>query len=233
MLCALFVDMETTGIMVKNGSHVINKQINLNDASDIYKKDPGQLYSKAFFQKMAKVRRWQLPLAKKISGLYKIQSVVDFGCASGFYLEGFMETGVTVRGFEYLLENCIEFMSDNIKPYIDKGDLMENIDCGSFDLVMSIEVAEHLLPEKSDIFIDNLVRASRKYVLLTAAPPGQGGTGHINEQPREYWIDKLEERDFLFSPNDISKIQSLFGDLPFVNKYTRLIKRQIMFFVKD
>ena len=26
---------------------------------------------------------------------------------------------------------------------------------------------------------------------VTAAPPGQGGTGHVNEQPQSYWIDRF------------------------------------------
>ncbi len=30
-------------------------------------------------------------------------------------------------------------------------------------------------------------------VILTAATPGQGGAGHINEQHHQYWIDKAKE----------------------------------------
>jgi len=200
---------------------------------DIYKNDPGKLYSKDFFQRGQKTKRWQKPLAKKIAELYDLKSVVDFGCASGYYLEGFKEAGANIKGFEYLLENSLPFMSKDIKIYIEKGNMMENINCGKFDLSMSIEVAEHILFDKSDIFVDNLVNASNKYIMFTAAFPGQGGTGHINEQPRQFWIDKIEKRGFKFSSKDVEKVKSCFMGLPFLNKYTRLIQRQIMFFVKN
>ena len=200
--------------------------------TEVYKEDPGQLYSKRFFSKMQKLRKWQPPIAKSIGEVYNLKSVVDFGCASGYYLDGYKESGAEVKGYEYLLENSLEYISEDIKPFVSQGNVMEDIDCGQHDLVMSIEVAEHLLPEKSDVFVDNLVRASKKYILLTAAPPGQGGTGHINEQPREYWIEKLEERGFKYSEKDVVKIQSLFKNLP-RSRYMKLIKRQIMFFVKE
>ena len=200
---------------------------------EIYKKNPEELYSKDFFRRMQRIRKWQFPVGERVADLYKIKSVVDFGCASGYYLEGFKKAGATVKGFEYLLENSLEFVSKDMEPFIEEGNVMEPIDCGTFDLSMSIEVAEHLLPEKSDIFINNLVKASNKYILFTAAPPGQGGTGHINEQPAKFWIDKFAAKGFVLSSEDVSKVQDLFKGLPFYNKYTRLIKRQIMFFVKE
>ncbi|PWT74385.1 MAG: hypothetical protein C5B60_06765 [Chloroflexi bacterium] len=55
-----------------------------------------------------------------------------------------------------------------------------------FDLAMSLEVAEHLKPESASLFIDALTQAS-DVVLFGAAVKGQGGTGHINEQPQSYW----------------------------------------------
>ena len=205
---------------------------NLSEELQTYKENPGELYSRGFFKDILKAKRWQLPLGKKIAELYGFESVVDFGCASGYYLEGFHQGGAKIRGFEYLLENSIDFMSDAIKPYVEQGNVMENIDCGKFDLSMSIEVAEHILPEKSDVFVTNLVNASNKYILLTAAPPGQGGTGHINEQPKEFWIDKIEAYGFKFSTEGVKKIQASFIKVPSTTKYTRLIRRQIMFFVK-
>ena len=204
----------------------------MNSEIDIYKDNPGEFYSKGFFKGMRKIRGWQMALGHIIGELYNIESVVDFGCASGYYLEGFLKSGAKIRGFEYLLENSIDFMSDEIKPYVEQGNAMEDINCGKFDLSMSIEVAEHILPEKSDVFVSNLVNASNKYILLTAAPPGQGGTGHINEQPKEFWVDKIEAKGFKFSIEDIKKIQASFVNLPSHSKYTNLIKRQIMFFVK-
>lgn len=64
-----------------------------------------------------------------------------------------------------------------------------------FDLVESLEVAEHIPEQASEQFIDNLVRHGR-LILFSAATPGQGGEHHINEQAPEYWQAKFAARDF-------------------------------------
>jgi hypothetical protein len=64
-----------------------------------------------------------------------------------------------------------------------------------FDLVESLEVAEHIPEQHAEQFIDSLVRHGR-LVLFSAATPGQGGEHHINEQPPAYWQAKFAARDF-------------------------------------
>lgn len=55
-----------------------------------------------------------------------------------------------------------------------------------FDLVQCLEVAEHLPATSAQALVETLVRHG-DIVLFSAAPKGQGGTGHINEQSYEYW----------------------------------------------
>ena len=55
-----------------------------------------------------------------------------------------------------------------------------------FDLAQSLEVAEHLPAARAAGFVADLV-AHAPMVLFSAAPPGQGGEHHINEQPGAYW----------------------------------------------
>jgi SAM-dependent methyltransferase len=64
-----------------------------------------------------------------------------------------------------------------------------------FDLVESLEVAEHIPEQAAEQFVDSLVQHGR-LVLFSAATPGQGGENHINEQPPEYWQAKFAARDF-------------------------------------
>jgi hypothetical protein len=105
---------------------------------------------------------------------------------------------------------------------------MEQIDCGKFDLAMSIEVAEHILEDKSDIFVKNLVDAADKYIIFTAAGPGQKGTGHINGQPIEFWLSKFEHYEFYLNKEETTKIREGFRKHPFKNKYMKLIQRTIL-----
>jgi hypothetical protein len=64
-----------------------------------------------------------------------------------------------------------------------------------FDLVMCLEVAEHLPPDSADALVDSLIRLG-PIVLFSAAIPSQGGTNHVNEQWPEYWADRFEARGY-------------------------------------
>lgn len=64
-----------------------------------------------------------------------------------------------------------------------------------FDLVQSLEVAEHISPEHADIFVENLTRHG-DVILFSAAVPNQGGEHHVNEQPPEYWREKFSGRGY-------------------------------------
>ncbi len=56
-------------------------------------------------------------------------------------------------------------------------------------------MAEHLSPERADSFVEDLTGLS-DIVLFSAAIPGQGGEGHINEQFLSYWEEKFEKRNY-------------------------------------
>jgi hypothetical protein len=66
----------------------------------------------------------------------------------------------------------------------------------SFDLVISLEVAEHLSPNVASTFIASLVTHG-DVVLFSAAIPYQGGHNHINEQFPSYWADLFAKFDFI------------------------------------
>ena len=61
------------------------------------------------------------------------------------------------------------------------------------DLVMSLEVGEHLDASDADEFVRNVSASIDPggTLVWTAAHPGQGGVGHVNCQPKEYWIEKF------------------------------------------
>jgi hypothetical protein len=58
-----------------------------------------------------------------------------------------------------------------------------------------MEVAEHLPEKAAGRYVDLLTRLS-SVIVFTAAPPGQGGQDHINEQPPSYWISKFQDLGF-------------------------------------
>lgn len=115
-----------------------------------------------------------------------VASVVDFGCAHGVWLKCWMENGIEdVQGVdgEYVNSTALKIPPEKFSA----KDLNDPIDLGRrFDLTYSFEVAEHLRPENSKRFVESLTRHA-DLVLFSAAPPGQGGESHINEQPFDIW----------------------------------------------
>jgi hypothetical protein len=76
------------------------------------------------------------------------------------------------------------------------ADLEAGLDLGrGFDLVISLEVAEHLSSEAADGFVASLVRHST-CILFSAAVPHQGGFSHVNEQWQSFWAEKFARHRF-------------------------------------
>lgn len=123
------------------------------------------------------------------------RSVLDVGCGTGKALAYFAERGLEVvglEGSELAISKC------PLKDHIRCHNLNEPLDLGRrFDLVWSFEVAEHIHPRYADIFLETLVRHGDR-VILSAATPGQGGEGHMNERPPEYWVEKFGALGFAF-----------------------------------
>lgn len=128
--------------------------------------------------------------------LIQPQSVVDVGCGDGTWLSVFKEFNIQeclgIDG-EYVHRDSLqisplEFLASDLKLplIIDK----------KFDLVMSLEVAEHLPSDCAEIFVDSLTKLG-SVVLFSAAIPYQEGTGHINEQWPSYWVSLFENRGYL------------------------------------
>jgi len=122
--------------------------------------------------------------------------VVDVGCGDGTWLSVFREQGVIdVLGIdgdyvepENLQIPVHQFMTWNLTQPV----LLNQ----TFDLAVSLEVAEHLPEESAFGFVDTLVRLS-DVVLFSAAIPHQGGTNHINEQWPDYWIALFEAQGYI------------------------------------
>ena len=137
--------------------------------------------------------------ARRIAGSIvndlKVASVVDVGCGTGALLEALRDSGCEVFGLEYseaALRYCRARQLHVVKFDLESQDFEAP---RAFDAAVSMEVAEHLPEAAADRYVDLLTRLSRT-VVFTAAPPGQGGSDHVNEQPPSYWIAKFRQRGF-------------------------------------
>lgn len=126
--------------------------------------------------------------------------VIDFGCGEGAWLSMFREFGCDIMGVDgpYVDTNRLLIPKVHYIPadleHLAASDFTDLWDGGA-DLAVSLEVAEHLRPEAADQFVACLCWHADT-VLFSAAVPGQGGTGHVNEQWPAYWVEKFEEQGF-------------------------------------
>jgi len=79
--------------------------------------------------------------------------------------------------------------------------------CKMFDVVLSLEVGEHIPAEFEQQFIDNICKHAKKHLAISWAIEGQGGSGHVNCKNNNYIISKVEDRGFKFNFNDSEKIR--------------------------
>ena len=124
-------------------------------------------------------------------------SVLDVGCGTGTWLKIFEGHGVKdylgVDG-EYIDRTMLKISLDRFQPQ----DLSKPFDLKrKFDLVVSLEVAEHIDEHAANIFVDSLIKHGDTF-LFSAAIPGQGGQHHVNEQWPEYWEKKFNGHGFYF-----------------------------------
>lgn len=134
-------------------------------------------------------------IVPKLVDLLSPKSVLDVGCGAGAWCSIWVENGVPEvvgadGGYvdrERMLIDPAQFLA---------ADLSQSFFAGRrFDLVVSLEVAEHIHASNADTFIDNLV-SHGDIVLFSAAVPGQGGEFHVNEQPLQYWRDKFAQHGY-------------------------------------
>jgi SAM-dependent methyltransferase len=126
--------------------------------------------------------------------LWHPHSVLDVGCGIGRAMDYFIERGVTdAIGLE---GSPLARSMAKDPDLIRETDLSKPLDLGRrFDLAYTVEVAEHIHPDYADVFVANVVRHSDR-VLMTAARPGQGGMGHLNEQEPAYWYRKFADAGY-------------------------------------
>lgn len=126
-----------------------------------------------------------------------IKSVVDFGCGTGTWLWVAQNMGV-----DEILGIDGGYVPDAMKMIPREKFVSHDLNLPislthKYDLAISLETAEHLAESSAEFFVESLTDAS-DIVLFSAAHPGQGGDGHINEQPMEYWIEKFDHRKYQY-----------------------------------
>lgn len=130
---------------------------------------------------------------------HSLASVIDVGCGEGHWGAEFARqfncdlTFIDKDGFESP-HRCYKGtwlqvdMATEDFPDVDRH-----------SLAICLELAEHLPESRADDLVKFLVACSDQ-ILFSAAIPGQGGLGHINEQWPNYWINRFNDLGYWADP---------------------------------
>jgi len=170
--------------------------------------NPDKYTEKYYKRHFDQYRTWENLIGKHIYDIFKPSSIVDLGCGVGSYLEGAFQNGCKdICGIEISYEKAQKYIVDVIKPFIACGDITKSLNLDrQFDCVVSFEVGEHIEPDGTDAFIDNLTNLCKQYIILTAAPPGQPGTGHINRREKKFWIKSIQTKKFIYQDQIVNML---------------------------
>lgn len=156
-------------------------------------RSPSQLYTDRFYsaRRFGSARSAEVVL-DHLRPLISGASVLDVGCGTGEWLAVARRLGaVRTIGIDghHVDPRKLQIKEDEFRP----ADLtkLSSVD-ERFDLVLCLEVAEHLPPAAGRRFVQLLCGAS-DVVLFSAAIPGQAGVGHINTRWQSYWISVFSD----------------------------------------
>lgn len=138
--------------------------------------------------------------------MFNPKSILDLGCGTGRSLDYFISKGIDAVGVE---GSALVIRNSNNKKHILRHNLNKKLNLNrKFDMIWSFEFVEHIHPA----YLDNMLQTFSNHsdrIVMSAANPGQGGKGHLNEQPESYWIKKFRERGYRFCKDKMEKLRSI------------------------
>ena len=146
------------------------------------------------------------PFANRLAAWVKQElnpaTLLDIGCGPGHFVDSFRDCGIDAKGID---------VDDRVhgKEHLTYQSLFD-ITNESADVVVCMEVAEHIEQALEDEVVAKVVSTVGKTLIWTAAAIGQGGIGHINCKNKNDWAEKLTNAGLV---RNTTKEQQLITDM--------------------
>src|SRR5437870_2310975 len=120
-------------------------------------------------------------------------SVLDAGCAMGMLVEALRDRGVEAFGLD-VSDFALSQVRDDIKPYCWRGSITDPLP-RRYDLILCVEVLEHLQPDDAERAAANLTQHSDDLLFSSTSEDFKEAT-HVNVREPEYWVEMFARHDF-------------------------------------
>lgn len=121
------------------------------------------------------------------------ESVLDAGCAMGLLVEALADRGVEAHGVD-ISAYAISRVPESVAERCRVGSIVEPFG-RRYDLIVSIEVLEHLQREEAERAVENFC-AHADDIILSTSPFDYKEASHFNVEPPEYWARLFARHGF-------------------------------------
>lgn len=132
-------------------------------------------------------------IAARITTDMQPSRVLDAGCAKGFLVETLRDRGIEAYGID-ISDHAIAEVHPPIQPFCRVGSITGDLG-GDYDLIVSIEVVEHMPARDAELAIANIC-AHTADVLFSSSPHDYREPTHVNVQPPEHWAELFARHGF-------------------------------------
>ena len=173
------------------------------------------VYDRAFFREYGRANAAYAGacevIAAELARRFAPRTAIDWGCGAGLHVGALRRAGVEAVGVDAVIPDADLRDPDAV---LVTGDLRSPIARvaplpARCDLALCIDVLEHLEDSDSAAALANIV-AGASLVILSCAPPGQGGHHHVNERPRRYWVARMAELGWRYQRRETGALERTF-----------------------
>jgi len=133
-------------------------------------------------------------IAERIARDLHPESVLDAGCAMGFLVEGLRERQIEAYGID-ISSYAIDQVHADIRNYCEVRSIAKELS-RAYDLIVCIEVLEHMQPLDAEAAIRNLCGHANS-ILFSSTPLDYEEATHFNVRPMEYWAEQFSYYNFI------------------------------------
>lgn len=169
--------------------------------SEIYSKDYYDNYDVGTgtvnYEYCVDLKEFIQSVADRIVVDFNPKVVLDAGCAMGHLVAALRDRGVQAYGID-ISNYAISKVREDIQPYCVVGSLTDELPESlprKYDLIISMEVLEHLYASDGEKAIQNLCSYTDQF-LFCSTPDDFEDPTHLNVRQREYWARLFAENGF-------------------------------------